>query len=84
MTIATLLCCSIAWGQYSAPEAVKAYRILTPGKNYDCMSADYKQNMIKTMAKGDNAYEQMWVLEAADGGAFYVKNGLTGYYVQPV
>ena len=84
MTIATLLCCSIAWGQYSAPEAGKAYRILTPGKNYDCMSADYKQNMIKTMPKGTNAYEQMWVLEAADGGAFYVKNGLTGNYVQPV
>ncbi len=83
MTLATLLCCSVAWGQYSAPEAGKAYRILTPGKNYDCMSADYKQNMIKTMAKGDNAYEQMWVLEAADD-AFYIKNGLTGNYVQPV
>ena len=85
MTFATLLCCSVAWGQYSAPQAGKAYRILTPGKNYDCMSADYKQNLIKTMAKGDNAYEQMWILEGTDNAnAFYVKNGLTGEYVQPV
>ena len=84
LTLATLLCCSVAWGQYSVPEAGKAYRIMTPGKDYQCMSADYKENMIKTMPKGNNAYEQMWVLEAADNNAFYVKNGLTGNYVQSV
>ena len=82
LTIATLLCCSVAWGQYKVPEAGKAYRILTPGKNYHCMAANYKDNIIQTMAASANAYEQMWVLEKAGNNSMYIKNGLTGQYVQ--
>ena len=84
MMFVTLLCCSIAWGQYLIPQSGKAYRILTPGKSYHCMSANYKENIIQTMAKADNAYEQMWVLESAGDKSFYIKNGLTGQYVQHI
>ena len=84
LTLATLLCCTLAWGQYVKPEAGKAYRILTPGKDYHCMAANYKENLIETMAKSDNGYEQMWVLEKAGDKSVYIKNGLTGRYVQHV
>lgn len=82
ITLTTLLCCNIAWGQYTYPEAGKAYRILTPGKNYRCMSANYKDNIIKTMDKNINAYEQMWVIEKAGDNSVYIKNGFTGKYIQ--
>ena len=84
LTLATLLCCTLVWGQYVAPEVGKAYRILTPGKSYQCMAANYKENIIETMAKSNNAYEQMWVLEKAGDKSVYIKNGLTGLYVQHV
>ena len=54
ITMTTLLCCTFAMGQYVAPETGKAYRILTPGKNYDCMVANYKDNLIETMPKSNN------------------------------
>ena len=82
LTFATLLCCSIAWGQYTTPETGKAYRMLTPGQNYKCMTANYKDNKIETMAKNNNAYDQMWILEKAGDNSVYIKNGLTGYYIQ--
>ena len=84
LTLATLFCCTLVWGQYVAPEVGKAYRILTPGKSYQCMAANYKENIIETMAKSNNAYEQMWVLEKAGDKSVYIKNGLTGLYVQHV
>ena len=62
-TFTTLLCCTFAMGQYVTPETGKAYHILTPGKDYHCMVANYKDNIIETMAKSNNAYEQMWILE---------------------
>ena len=81
-TLATLLCCTLAWGQYVAPEVGKAYRILNAGRSYHCMAANYKANIIETMAKSDNAYDQMWILEKAGSNSVYIKNGLTGKYVQ--
>ena len=77
-TLATLLCCTLAWGQYVAPEVGKAYRILNAGRSYHCMAANYKANIIETMAKSDNAYDQMWILEKAGSNSVYIKNGLTG------
>ena len=84
ITMTTLLCCTFAMGQYVAPETGKAYRILTPGKDYHCMVANYKDNLIETMAKSNNAYEQMWILEKASDKSVYIKNGLTGSYVQHI
>lgn len=78
-----LLYCNMAWSQYSVPQSGKAYRILTPGKNYNCMSADYKENLIYSREKDENAYEQMWILEDIGNNGFYIKNGLTGLYIQP-
>ena len=84
LTLTTLLCCSVAFGQYVVPETGKAYRILTPGKNYQCMAANYKDNIIQNMDKSENAYEQMWIIEPAGEKSVYIKNGLTGLYVQHV
>ena len=81
-TLATLLCCALAWGQYVEPEAGKVYRILNAGRSYHCMAANYKMNIIETMTKSDNAYEQMWILEKAGSNSVYIKNGLTGKYIQ--
>lgn len=82
VTLVTLLNCSIAWGQYTTPETGKAYRMLTPGQNYKCMTANYKDNIIQTMEKNSKAYDQMWILEKAGSNSVYIKNGLTGYYIQ--
>ena len=81
-TLATLLCCALAWGQYVEPEPGKVYRILNAGRSYHCMAANYKMNIIETMTKSDNAYEQMWILEKAGSNSVYIKNGLTGKYIQ--
>lgn len=81
-TLATLLCCALAWGQYVEPEPGKVYRILNAGRGYHCMAANYKTNIIETMTKSDNAYDQMWILEKAGNNSVYIKNGLTGKYIQ--
>ncbi len=82
LTLSTMLCCMLAWGQYVKPEAGKVYRIFAPGRYYNCMAANYKANIIETLPKSDNAYEQMWILEKAGTNSVYIKNGLTGKYVQ--
>ena len=82
ITLATLLCCNVAWAQYVAPETGKAYRILNYHKNYQGMVANYKENIIEVMEKSDNTYEQMWILEKAGTNSVYIKNGLTGKYIQ--
>ena len=82
ITLTTLLCCNIAWAQYVAPETGKAYRILNAHKNYKGMVANYKENIIEVMEKSNNAYEQMWILEKAGTNSVYIKNGLTGKYIQ--
>ena len=82
ITLATLLCCNVAWAQYVAPETGKAYRILNYHKNYQGMVANYKENIIEVMEKNNNAYEQMWILEQAGTNSVYIKNGLTGKYIQ--
>ena len=46
------------------------------------MVANYKENIIEVMEKSNNAYEQMWILEKAGTNSVYIKNGLTGKYIQ--
>ncbi|MBE6304280.1 MAG: hypothetical protein E7089_10195 [Bacteroidales bacterium] len=82
VTLAALLCPNISWAQYVAPETGKAYRILNAHKNYQGMVANYKENIIEVMEKSNNAYEQMWILEKAGTNSVYIKNGLTGKYIQ--
>ena len=82
ITFATLLCCNIAWAQYTSPTPGKAYRILNANKDYKGMVANYKENIIEVMEKSNNAYEQMWILEKAGANSVYIKNGLTGKYIQ--
>ena len=82
ITLASLLSFNIAWAQYVAPETGKAYRILNANKNYQGMVANYKENIIEVMEKSNNAYEQMWILEKAGANSVYIKNGLTGKYIQ--
>lgn len=82
LALTTLLCCNTAWAQYVAPETGKVYRILNAHKNYQGMVANYKENIIEVMEKSNNAYEQMWILEKAGTNSVYIKNGLTGKYIQ--
>ena len=84
LTFAALLCCNIVWGQYSTPEVGKVYRVLNPHRNNKYMIANYKNNTIGAVDKNEKAYEQMWILEKAGDNSVYIKNGLTGQYIQHV
>ena len=48
------------------------------------MIANYKNNTIGAVDKNEKAYEQMWILEKAGDNSVYIKNGLTGQYIQHV
>ena len=84
LTLVTLLCCTLTWGQYSKPETGKVYRVLNPHRNNKYMIANYKNNTIGAVDKNEKAYEQMWILEKAGDNSVYIKNGLTGQYIQHV
>ena len=82
LTIVTLLCCSVAWGQSVVPETGKAYRVINPFRDNKCMAATYNDGIIAVVEKNTAAYEQMWILEKASDKSVYIKNGYTGKYIQ--